>query len=174
MRAVRKSNNPWLSEEISRLLNLATFKWKKNDWVDAAKFLAREGPKGLINEAMNEGIKRDLSEHINNLSKRPRGHPEWLTTVKVKEWLVFVEDIRQQLAGERDKNPSKITDKAVARKIAEIAQHTRSAEGKTLYAKRKSTIELPFGIISPCIHQKDMFDAILGFIVVQCCPLTSD
>ena len=123
MQAVRKSNNPWLSKEISRLLNLATFKWKKNDWEDAAKFLAVPKPKGIIAGVWYESIRKELSDHINNVNKKRRGRPEKRPTIIPKNMLEIVERQRLKLAQKKKVDPSKITDKAVAFSLAEYSKN---------------------------------------------------
>lgn len=120
----RGSKNPWVWKEILQLLDIPTSKWKKNDWVNAAKCLASNATeRGIINRAISDGIKKDLSEHINTVTKRRRGRPEKRPSVKPEEMLEHVESKRQELAKEKNVDPSKITDKAVAFSLAEYAKN---------------------------------------------------
>ena len=120
----RGSKNPWVVKEISQLLDIPTSKWKKNDWVNAAKCLASNATeRGIINRAISDGIKKDLSEHINTVTKRRRGRPEKRPTIIPKNMLEIVERLRLKLAQKKKVDPSKITDKAVAFSLAEYSKN---------------------------------------------------
>jgi len=133
------SKNPWLSKEISRLLSIPTPKWKKSDWVAAARFLASKSPaRGIINRAISDGIKKDLSEHINTVTKKRRGRPEKLTPEFAKEMLCHVETKRKILAEEKNVNPTEITDKSVAMSLGE---YMYGSQNKTRYVSKDKLIK---------------------------------
>jgi len=130
--ANRKPKNPWLSKEISRLLNMPTSKWKKNDWVNAAKFLAVPKQKNIIIETILDGVKNELSEHINTVTKKRRGRPEKRLPFTTEKILEIVEARRQTLGQMKKIDSSKITDKAIA---MSFAVHEKKANKTTRDSK---------------------------------------
>ena len=90
-------------------------------------------PKGIIIEAILDGVKNELSEHINYVNKKRRGRPKKRPTVIPKNVLKIVERRRLTLAQKKKVDPSKITDKAVAMSFAEYSKNTNKTNRISKY-----------------------------------------
>jgi len=145
-----------LNDDISKLLDKPTSKWKKNDWMKVAKLFATPRPKGIIAGVVHESFLKDISERVNyhgtsrqQIPKKPVGRPEVLTINHAKDMLRIFENKRQKLAQVKKVSHLKIKDKDVAMSFAEnakdilkarrISKYTlfREIQGRVKYLKRK-------------------------------------
>jgi hypothetical protein len=115
------------------LLDRPSSKWRKEEWLAAAKILADDTqPTGIIDAVMHQAYKDEVATRVNaqgkrGSSKRRRGRP-----VRVKDphrLLVLVEQVKKRLADEKGVDQTDIKDVEVANSFAAKAMGRAGGKG---------------------------------------------